>query len=75
MLLAGVVEICSVKADDCDGEDKLQEAENKVQDQEREGRAAGGGDGGGWFLVEAGECHCDSFFDLVGMLSRAFSCD
>lgn len=55
MVFASVAEFSAVETKDCDGKDELQEAEGQVRDDQWEGLAAG--DSGGWFLVEARECH------------------
>ena len=57
MVFASVAEFSAVETKDCDGKNELQEAEGQVGDNQGQGLAAG--DSGGWFLVEARECHCE----------------
>ena len=57
MLFVGAIQVDTVETADCEGEDELQEAQSEVEDEKWEGCGVDGGDGGGRFFVEAGECH------------------
>lgn len=59
MVFASVTEFGAVETKDSNGKNELQKAQGQVGNDKWQRVAAG--DSGGWFLIEARECHDDGF--------------
>ena len=64
------VEIGAIEPTDCDGKDELQEAEDKVEDHDREGGGTAGRNRRCGLLVEARERHGRYSLGVMALLMR-----